>query len=254
MIDTHAHIHDPAFDVDRDAMLARARAAGVTRIITIGTDVGDSARAQAAAARYDLDYAIGIHPHEAKDAPPDVGAAFGALIAAGERPPRAIGEMGLDYFYDHSPRDVQRDVLVKGLRFARERNLPAIFHQRDAFDDFVATVAEHGADIRGVVHCFTGDTEQAKRLTGEFGFKLGIGGVSTFKNAGALRDAIVAVGLDHVILETDCPYLAPIPHRGARNEPAYMQSTAEKLATLFGVPQDEIDARTSANAIALFGD
>jgi TatD DNase family protein len=253
MFDTHAHIHDPAFDDDRDAMLARANDAGVTRIMTIGTDVPDSARAQAAALRYGLDYAIGIHPHEAESAPDDVAAAFDGLVATAERPPRAIGEMGLDYYYDHSPRDMQRTVLVSQLAYARERDLPAIYHQRDAFDDFVAVLREHGTGIRGVVHCFTGNAEQAKVFTSEFGLKLGIGGVATFKNAGALRDAIVAVGLDHVILETDCPYLAPVPYRGKRNEPAFVAATAETLATLFAIPANEIVARTTDNAEGLFG-
>jgi TatD DNase family protein len=253
MFDTHAHVHDPAFDDDREDMLARANEAGVTRIMTIGTDVPDSARAQAAALRYGLDYAIGIHPHEAESAPDDVAAAFDALVAAAERPPRAIGEMGLDYYYDHSPRDVQRTVLVSQLAYAREHDLPAIYHQRDAFDDFVAALREHGTGLRGVVHCFTGNAEQAKVFTSEFGLKLGIGGVATFKNAGALRDAIVAVGLDHVILETDCPYLAPVPYRGKRNEPAFVAATAETLATLFAIPASEIVARTTENATGLFG-
>jgi TatD DNase family protein len=253
MFDTHAHIHDPAFDDDREAMLDRAQDAGVSRIITIGTDVPDSARAQAAALRYGLDYAIGIHPHEAETAPEDIAAAFDGLVADAERPPRAIGEMGLDYYYDHSPRDVQRTVLVSQLDYVREHDLPAIFHQRDAFDDFVAVLREHGAGLRGVVHCFTGNAEHAKILTSEFGLKLGIGGVATFKNAGALRDAIVAVGLDHVILETDCPYLAPIPYRGKRNEPAFVAATAETLAMLFTVPAAEIAARTTSNATDLFG-
>jgi TatD DNase family protein len=253
MFDTHAHIHDPAFDDDREAMLGRAKDAGVTRIITIGTDVPDSARAQATALRYGLDYAIGIHPHEAESAPDDIAAAFDGLVAGAERPPRAIGEMGLDYYYNHSPRDAQRMVLVSQLAYAREHDLPAIYHQRDAFEDFVAVLREHGAGLRGVVHCFTGNAEQANVFTSEFGLKLGIGGVATFKNAGALRDAVVAVGLDHVILETDCPYLAPVPHRGKRNEPAFVTATAETLATLFAMPAAEIVARTTENAADLFG-
>jgi TatD DNase family protein len=144
-------------------------------------------------------------------------------------------------------------VLLAQLAYVREHDVPAIFHQRDAFDDFVTVVREHGTGLRGVVHCFTGNTEQAKVLTGEFGLKLGIGGVATFKNAGALRDAIVAVGLDHVILETDCPYLAPVPYRGKRNEPAFVAATAETLSTLFATPASDIVARTTANATDLFG-
>jgi len=254
MFDTHAHVQDAAFDDDRESVLARAAAAGVERILTIGTDVADSRRAAATAARYGLDYAIGIHPHEAKDAPEDIGAAFDALIAGADRPPHAIGEMGLDYFYDHSPRDAQRRVLVAQLRYAREHGLPAIFHQRDAFDDFVAVLREeHAAPLRGVVHCFTGTADQARLLVDEFGLRLGIGGVLTFKTAGALRDAVQSVGLEHVVLETDCPYLAPVPHRGSRNEPAFVAATAARLAALFDTTSDAVIARTNATARSLFG-
>jgi TatD DNase family protein len=254
MFDTHAHVQDARFDDDRDAVLARAKAAGVERIMTIGTDLADSRQAAAVAAHYGLDYALGIHPHEAKDAPRDVAAAFDELVAQAESPPRAVGEMGLDYYYDHSPRDVQKRVLVAQLRYARERGLPAVFHQRDAFDDFVATLREErAAPLRGVVHCFTGTAEEARVLVGEFGLRLGIGGVVTFKTAEPLREAVVAVGLEHIVLETDCPYLAPVPHRGARNEPAFVAATAARLAELFGTTVDEIVTRTTATARSLFG-
>ncbi len=253
MFDTHAHVHDPAFDADRDAMLARARAAGVSRIITVGTDVANSARAQAAAATHGLDYAIGIHPHEAADAPADIPAALDALVASGARPPLAIGEMGLDYYYDHSPRDTQRVVLVAQLRYACERGIPAIFHQRDAFDDFLRVLEEHGTGVRGVVHCFTGDAAQAERLVNDFGLLLGIGGVATFKTAQNVREAVQAVGVEHIILETDCPYLAPVPHRGKRNEPAFIAATAATVAGLFGSTASAVIERTTANAVSLFG-
>jgi TatD DNase family protein len=253
MFDTHAHVHDSAFDADRDDMLARARAAGVTRILTVGTDLATSAAARAAARRYDLDFSVGIHPHEAQDAPAELAVAFDALIAADETKPRAIGEMGLDYYYDHSPRHVQRRVLVEQLRYAIDRGYPAIFHQRDAFEDFMEILAEHGDGVRGVVHCFTGDSEAARRAVDEFGLFLGIGGVSTFKSAQNVRDAVLAVGIDHVILETDCPYLAPVPHRGERNEPAFIEATSASLARLLDVSADEIVRRTTANAVSLFG-
>jgi TatD DNase family protein len=254
MFDTHAHIHDPAFDEDREAMLARAREAGVDRIMTIGTDIADSRRAQDAATRYALDYAIGIHPHEAQTAPDDIASAFDAIVRESDRLPRAIGEMGLDFYYDHSPRDAQKRVLVDQLRFARERNLAAVFHQRDAFDDFVSILrAEGAAPLLGVVHCFTGNTEQARTLVEEFGLKLGIGGVLTFKSAQSLRDAVRTVGLEHLILETDCPYLAPVPHRGKRNEPAFVAETASYVATLLETSVAEVVAQTNANAQALFG-
>ncbi|MBD5657504.1 MAG: TatD family hydrolase [Candidatus Eremiobacteraeota bacterium] len=255
MFDTHAHIHDPAFDIDRDDMLARARGAGVDRIMAIGTDLADSRRAQTVAHRYGLAYAIGIHPHEAEGAPDDIAAAFDAIVAEGTTPPRAIGEMGLDYFYNHSPKAAQQRVLIAQLRYARERGIPAVFHQRDAFDDFIDILrAEGGEPVTGVVHCFTGTPAEAKTLVEEFGLHLGIGGVATFKNAQNVRDAVVAVGLDRIVLETDCPYLAPVPHRGSRNEPAFIVATAARLADLFSIATAELAARTSATARALFGD
>jgi TatD DNase family protein len=254
MFDTHAHIHDAAYDGDRDAVLGRAWEAGVLRILTVGCDLADSKRALETALRYGLQASIGIHPHEAKDAPHDLEASFDALVATADNRPIAVGETGLDYYYDHSPRDAQRRVLIDQLRYARKHRLPLIFHQRDAYDDFVAVLrAEFEPGTRGVVHCFTGDAAQAQQYRDEFGLFLGIGGVLTFKNAQPLRDAVRAVGLDSLILETDCPYLAPVPHRGQRNEPAYVSATARKLAEVLEVDVAEITARTTANATALFG-
>ncbi len=254
MFDTHAHIQDAVFDPDRAAMLERAREAGVTRIMTIGTDIADSRRAQLTAAECGLDYAIGIHPHEAEDAPEDIAAAFDAIVAQGARPPSAIGEMGLDYFYEHSPKEAQRRVMTAQLAYARERTLPVVFHQRDAFKDFTRILRDTtNGPLRGVVHCFTGEPEQARILVDEFGLRLGIGGVLTFKNAQNVRDSVLAVGLDKLILETDCPYLAPIPHRGRRNEPAFMAATAALLAKLFETTVDDVIHRTDVTARALLG-
>ncbi len=254
MFDTHAHVHAETYDADRDEMLARAREAGVQRIMTVGTDLADSTRAQRIALAYELDYTIGIHPHETIDAPPDLAAAFDALVAEARRPPRAIGEIGLDYFYDHSPREVQRNVLAAQLRYALSRTYPVVFHQRDAFDDFVAILREHaGPTLRGVVHCFTGDAAQARLLVDEFGLRLGIGGVVTFKTAENVREAVRAVGIGAIVLETDCPYLAPIPHRGKRNEPAYLADTAAFVGELLGITARDLATRTSATAAALFG-
>jgi len=254
MFDTHAHVHDAVFDVDRDDMLARAREAGVARIMTIGTDLADSRRAQAAAAEHALDYAIGIHPHEAVHAPLDIATELDAIVAQGTRAPTAIGEMGLDYFYAHSPKHAQRRVLCAQLSYARERDLPAVFHQRDAFEDFVTVLRQFAPGIRGVVHCFTGEPAQARTLVDEFGLRLGIGGVLTFKSAQNVRDSVFAVGLDKLILETDCPYLAPVPHRGRRNEPAFMGATAALLAQLFETTIEQVVSRTDQTARTLFGE
>ena len=259
MIDTHAHIHDPKFDEDRAEMLERARAAGVSDIISIGTDIADSARAIATANEYGTAVAVGIHPHEAEHAPANLDAAFEPLFAEAKRLV-AIGEIGLDYYYDHSPREIQRTVLEAQLDIAARRDLPVIFHERDAFDDFVAVLRaererRHAANLpalRGVIHCFTRDTAAARIYTGEFGLKLGIGGVLTFKTAQQLRDAVVAVGSEHLILETDCPYLAPVPNRGKRNEPAMMIHSAELLAQLFSTTPGSIAQQTDATAQSLF--
>ena len=255
MIDTHAHVHDESFDDDRDAMLERAREAGVDAIVTVGCDVDDSRRACDVAERRRLFATIGIHPHEAKDAPDDLAAAFDALRERYGARIVAVGETGLDYHYDHSPRDVQRAVLGLQLAYARERGMPLVFHQREAHDDFVAALRsgyDPGAQ-RGIVHCFTGTRDEARVFAGEFGLVLGIGGVVTFKTADALREAVRDVGLDAIVLETDCPYLAPIPHRGRRNEVAFVADTARVVADVLGVSVGTVVARTDANARRVLG-
>jgi TatD DNase family protein len=247
LVDTHAHVHGERFDEDRAAMLARAHAAGVDRIITVGCDLEDTRRALDVAAEFALYATVGIHPHEAKDAPDDIAAAFDALRAASPARVVAVGETGLDYYYNHSPADDQRRVLRAQIAYAGDRGLPVVFHQRDAFDDFVAVLREvwDRSAMRGVIHCFTGDTAQARML-------LGIGGVVTFKTAQPLRDAVGAVGLASLVMETDCPYLAPIPYRGQRNEPAFVVQSAQKVAEVLGTGVDDVIATTTANAERLF--
>jgi TatD DNase family protein len=255
MIDTHAHVHDRAFDEDRDAVLARARERGVDTIVTVGCDAEDSRRACDTAERYDLSATIGVHPHESKDAPDDLAAVFDALRERYARRIVAVGETGLDYHYDHSPRDVQRRVFAQQLAYARERDLPLVFHQREAHDDFVAALRA-GYDPstqRGIVHCFTGTPAEARVFAGEFGLVLGIGGVVTFKTAQPLRDAVAEVGLGAIVLETDCPYLAPIPHRGKRNEPAFVADTARVVAQVLGVGVETVVARADENARRILG-
>jgi TatD DNase family protein len=252
VIDTHCHVHDRAFDADRDAVIDRARAAGVRAMVTIGEDIADSRRAIETAQRYGLRAAAGVHPHEAAGAPQDIGTALAPLLdAAGVV---ALGEIGLDYYYEHSPRDVQLRVFAEQLRIARERGLPVVFHQRDAFDDFTRVLRDGWRPtMRGVVHCFTGTPDQARQYVDEFGLFLGIGGVLTFPNAQPVRDAVRALGADALVLETDCPYLAPVPKRGKRNEPAFVAHTAQRLAELLEFSLDELVARTDANASNLFG-
>ena len=252
MIDTHCHLQDRKFDGDRDEVVARARNVDIGAMVTVGEDLEDSARAIATAEQYDLFVAAGIHPHEARNAPRKIAEALRALLAN----PRvlAVGETGLDYYYEHSPRDSQARVLRAQLQIAREAESPVVFHQRDAFDDFTAILREEWQPgMRGVVHCFTGTVLQARTLVDEFGLLLGIGGVVTFANAQPLREAVRAVGAGKIVLETDCPYLAPVPMRGKRNEPSFMTYTAAKVSEVLRLPLGEVIAHTDANAVSFFG-
>jgi TatD DNase family protein len=251
VIDTHCHVHDRKFDDDRDEVIARARGAGVAAMLTVGEDIPDSRRAIAIAQRYELAVSVGIHPHEARNAPADLSGALRPLLDAPGVV--AIGETGLDYYYGHSPRESQQRVLRAQLHFAREVSLPVVFHQRDAFEDFTAILRdEWNAQMRGVVHCFTGTSQEAATLVDEFGLFLGIGGVLTFPNAQGLRDAARAVGAGHLVLETDSPYLAPVPMRGKRNEPSFVAYTAAKLSEVLAIALEELIAATDANARRLF--
>jgi TatD DNase family protein len=248
MIDTHAHMHDKQYDDDRAETIARARAAGVETIVTIGCDLGDSERAIRTAETYGLLATIGIHPHEAADAPDDIATAFDELRAGANAPIVAIGETGLDYHYNHSPAGDQRRVLRAQIAYAKAASLPVVFHQREAFDDFVAILRDvwDAATMRGVIHCFTGSDAEATTFVREFGMLLGIGGVVTFKTAEPLRAAVRAVGLDAIVMETDCPYLAPVPYRGKRNEPAFVIESAGVVAKLLDRSvADVVDATTS---------
>lgn len=254
MIDTHAHMHDTQYDDDREATIARARAAGVDTIVTIGCDLTDSERAIRTAETYGLLATIGIHPHEAEDAPEDIATAFDELRAGASAPIVAIGETGLDYHYNHSPHEDQRRVLRAQIAYANMAGLPVVFHQREAFDDFTAILREvwDPATMRGVIHCFTGNATEARTFVTEFGMLLGIGGVVTFKTAEPLRAAVREVGIDAIVMETDCPYLAPIPYRGKRNEPAFVQQSARTVADLLGRSIDDLTAATTATAKAFF--
>ena len=251
MIDTHCHVQDPKFADDRDEVIARARAAGVTEMVTISENLDESPATIETARRYGIRAAVGIHPHEAGKAPDDLQERLHALLR--EREVVAVGEIGLDYYYDNSPRDVQARVMRAQLAVAREAGMPVVFHQRDAFDDFTAILREEWRpQMRGVVHCFTGNADQARTFADEFGLYLGIGGVLTFPKAEELREAVRAVGIAPIVLETDCPYLAPVPVRGKRNEPAFVTHVAAKLADLLETPLSEVTAATDENAARLF--
>jgi TatD DNase family protein len=257
LVDTHAHLDGADFDGDLESVLERARAAGVRAIVSAGQDEKTTAHELLLVAKYPrpsesypaVAPAAGVHPHEAKSA--------GDLRWLGPYldDPRVIaaGEMGLDYHYDFSPRDVQRDVLARQLDMAGERGLPVILHCREAEDDLAAVLREHFTRGRlGVLHCFTGTYDWGMRLIEEFGLFLGVGGAITFKNAKDLHDAASRLPLDHLVLETDSPFMTPAPHRGKRNEPAYIALTCVRLAELRAAAPPDIAEATTANAQRLF--
>ena len=252
LVDTHAHLHDTAFDGDRAAVLARARAAGVAAFLTIGTDVPTSEAAVALAqAEPDVYAAVGIHPHDAATAD---DAAL-ARIAELARAPKvvAIGELGLDYYRDLSPRDVQRTALVAQLRLARAVGKPVLLHCREAHADLLELCAtEDVATGGGILHCFSGDLAVAHRGL-DLGLLISIAGPVTYPSARRLAEVVRALPLDRLVVETDCPYLPPQPWRGQRNEPAYLPVTAARVAELLGRPAATVADATTENAARLLG-
>ncbi len=259
LIDTHTHLDDARYNADREAMIERARAAGVDTMITIGCDLATSRAAVALADRYPFVYAsIGVHPHEVKHIQPDWYETFRELAA--HKKVVAFGEIGLDYHYNHSSQEEQRQRFREQVRLARELRLPVIIHTREAQADTVAILREEQAsDVGGVFHCFSGDAWLAKDAL-DLGFYLSFSGIITFQNATMLRDIAKTVPLDRLLIETDCPYLTPVPHRGKRNEPAYVAQVAEQLAKGRRAETDsgaamtaaDIGRLTSANARRLF--
>jgi len=251
LFDTHAHLHFPDFAADFEAVLARARAAGVRAMVTIGTDVETSRAAIAIAAREpDVWAAVGIHPHDADGADDAALAEIERLAAA----PRvvAIGEMGLDYFRNLSPRDAQARCFDAQLDLARRVGKPVLVHCRDAHDDTLAALARADAGrIGGIMHCFSGDANVARRCL-DLGLTISIAGPVTYPNARTLPDVVRLVPADRLVVETDCPYLPPQPYRGKRNEPSYVAITAARVAELRGETLDALGPVMTANARRLF--
>jgi TatD DNase family protein len=252
LIDSHAHLDDPRFDSDRDAALQRAWDAGIRTILTIGNGSGPDQMGCgiSIAAAHDWIYtSVGVHPHDASK----VEERHYAQMKESSKHEKviAIGETGLDYFYDNSPRDVQREVFRNQLAVAKKLDLPVIVHTRDADSD-TEEILKQAAPIRGVIHCFTSGDKLAQCAL-ELGFLISFSGIVTFPNAKALAEIARRVPADRILLETDCPYLAPVPHRGKRNEPSFVADTARFVATLRGIALDELAAQTAANFHRLFG-
>ena len=249
--DTHAHYDDERFDGDRDAVLSGLAAAGVSYVINAGSDVGSSLESRELASRYKfIYYAAGFHPHCAADAPDDVEDAL-APFFCGEKAV-AVGEIGLDYHYDFSPRERQKEVFSRQLDFARRAGAPAIIHNREADGDAVDIVRPYArAGLRGVFHCFSGGRELAKQVL-DMGFYIAFGGSLTFKNAHALREAAAYAPADRLLIETDCPYMAPVPFRGRRNDSSLIRYVAERVASIKNMDTDETARITGENAKTLF--
>lgn len=259
-VDSHAHLEMPQFDSDREAVFARAREAGIDTIVAIGSGTGPGSLdcgIQLAESRDGTYATIGIHPHEAKLADDGDYAEMEQLA----KHPKVIawGEIGLDYFYDHSPRDVQQVVFLRQMELARAAQLPIVIHCRpaentdDAWDDCLRMLRETWASsgLGGVLHCFTGSLEHALAAL-EFGFMISFAGNITFPKATNIREAARKLALDRLLIETDSPFLAPIPHRGKRNEPAFVKEVARQLGELRGCSGEEIGQKTSENFYRFF--
>jgi TatD DNase family protein len=251
LVDTHCHLGDSKFDSDRDHVVARARAAGVGHVVVIADSAPATERAIELALHYSLSATAGVHPHEASGWCDDVAA---RTIAALEHPAVvAVGETGLDYHYDHSPRQAQRQAFEAQLALAADRRLPVVVHAREADDDMTAMISEWGRDVSALVlHSFSsgpGVFDAGMAVGAYFGFS----GMVTFKNwAGA--QYVTACPRDRLLIETDAPYLSPVPHRGKRNEPAFVQHVAQQVAELREEPLEQLMRATTANAGACFGD
>ena len=251
LVDSHCHIDGPDFDADRDDVVARARAAGVARMVLIGgfDEHHGQRRALRVAQELHAPVTAGVHPHEARLWTAATGDELRGLARDGRIV--ALGEIGLDFHYDHSPRDTQRDVFRRQIRLARDVGLPVIVHTREADDETAAMLeAEGAAEVGGVIHCFTGGHDLARRALA-LGFLISFSGIVAFPRAEVIQDVARTLPLDRLLIETDAPFLAPPPHRGKRNEPAFVVEVARRLAQLRGTTPEEIGRAASANLARL---
>lgn len=249
MIDSHCHLNDPKILEQLPEVLKRARQAGVEGFIVPGYDLPSSLKAvELAHTHQGLYAAVGIHPHEADSWNEEIEERLRQLLSWPEVV--ALGEIGLDYYYDNSPRERQREVFIRQLQLAREAGKPVIIHSREAFLETFEILKEHGKGLEGVFHCFSGSYESAMRIIRELGFFISLGGPVTFPKGKEPLDVAVRIPLEFLLIETDCPYLTPHPHRGKMNEPSYLPLIAQKIEEGRGEPVGEAAA---ANAVRLFG-
>lgn len=252
IFDTHAHYNSSQFDEDREELLASMAGHNVGTIINVGASLEDCRNTLALAEKYDFIYAaIGVHPDEVGELNEEQ---IGWLRreASGRKKVVAIGEIGLDYHWDVEPREVQKAWFIRQLDLARELSLPVIIHSRDAAQDTFDIMKEHGAGLGGSIHCYSGSPEMALEYV-KLGYHIGIGGVLTFKNGRRLKETAAVVPLERILLETDCPYMAPVPFRGKRNNSIYIDYVAQTLAEIKGISKEEVIAVTEQNAREVFG-
>lgn len=253
LVDSHCHLDDPQYDADRGEVIGRAARAGVSVLLAVGTGNGPpdlEAAVRLAGAHEGIYATVGVHPHDARKADAGAWERIEALLA---RPKVvALGEIGLDYHYDNSPREQQREAFAIQLEIARRARKPVVIHTREAWPDTWALLQQHwsSSGLGGIMHCFSGGPAEARRAL-DLGFLLAFGGVATYPKADAVREAARFTPADRLLLETDAPYLAPVPHRGKRNEPAFLVETARRLAGLRGQTLEEIAAVTTANFLRL---
>ncbi len=251
MIDSHCHLTAPEFADDLDAVISRASAQGVTHLVTISDDLSDLEKCRKLAEKYEhIFYTAGVHPHHAKTV--DLTADLPKLRAALAHPKcRGVGEIGLDYHYMNSPKDIQQRVFEEQLAIAKELGMPAVVHCREAVED-VWTIVQHVKPTKLVIHCCTERWEDVSRFI-DAGYLLSFTGIATYPKSEDIRATVKACPLDRMMVETDAPYLAPVPHRGKRCEPAHVVRTAECIAEVKGITLDALDRQTTANAEAFFG-
>lgn len=251
LFDSHAHLDDERFDDDREKVINSLKENGVDLIVDPGADISSSVQAVNLSKEYENIYAaVGVHPHSAKDMNEDTLKILKALSKNDKVV--AIGEIGLDYHYDNSPRDVQKKWFKEQIKLAKELNLPIIIHTREAQKDtFDIVKEEYDENLRGVLHCYSGSLEMARKYL-DMGFYISFAGPITFKNSKVPKQVAKEVPLDKLLVETDCPYLTPEPHRGKRNEPLYVRYVASTIAELKGITFEEVARRTKENAIRFF--
>ena len=251
LVDSHCHLNYEDFKEDRDSVIKRAFAAGVSTMLTINTRLSEALELQKIADQYsDIYCTVGVHPHDAQDY--DVPDLVDKLVELSQHPKVVgLGETGLDFYYEHSPKEAQQRAFKAHLEAAKQLDLPVVIHTREADDETINCLKPYAGQVRGVFHCFSGGMDLAQQGL-DFGFMISFSGIITFKKAEELREVVKQVPLEKILVETDSPFLAPVPHRGKRNEPAFTMLVAEKVAELKELSVDEVAKATTNNFYELF--